>query len=114
MGGQTLAHTLHNGTTLSYDYDRMGRLTQLDSDWVDANHPATLASNFVYHSTGSLASVDYGNGTTSTRSYTTGGLLKTLQHGTAANPGQLLDLRKRGGEKGTEFFSPARPAPRTH
>ena len=92
QGGLLTSYTLPNGTTISQAHDNLGRPTSISSDWVDANHPATLASNFVYHPAGALTSVDYGNGTTSTRSYTSGGLLKTLQHGTSADPGQLLDF----------------------
>ena len=98
--GQSLTTTFPDTTTLSYGYDRMARLTQITSDWVDANHPATLANNFVYDASGALTSVAYGNGTTSTRSYNSGMLLKTLRHGTAGNPGQFLDLEY-GYDEGT-------------
>ena len=85
--GAPLTTTLPNTTTLSYGYDRMARLTQITSDWVDANHPATLANNFVYHASGAFTSVDYGNGTTSTRTFNSGMQLKTLKHGTSGTPG---------------------------
>ena len=42
---------------------------------VNAQRPAVLASNFSHRPTGALLSVDYGNGTTSRRNYTSGGLL---------------------------------------
>ncbi|HSR70502.1 MAG TPA: hypothetical protein VLU25_21410, partial [Acidobacteriota bacterium] len=92
LAGMMTSSTLPNGKSISTDYDRMGRITAVTSDWVDADHPAVLANNFAYHATGALTGIDYGNGTTSTRSYTSGGLLKTLQHGDGVDPGALLDL----------------------
>ncbi len=90
--GQPTTTTLPNGTTVSHEYDRMGRTASIASDWVDAQHPAVLAQGFEYHPGGGLAKALYGNGTQTLRTYTSGGLLKTLQHGTPAVPGELLDL----------------------
>ena len=63
----------------------------MTSDWVDANHPATLASNFVYNAAGAVTSMDYGNGTRMTRSFNTGMQLKTLRHGLIGTPGSILN-----------------------
>ncbi len=70
----------------------MGRLASLTSDWVDGNHPATLASNFVYGASGAVTQADFGNGTRMTRTFNSGLQLKTLQHGAIATPGSLLNL----------------------
>jgi YD repeat-containing protein len=64
----------------------------LTSDWVDGNHPATLASNFVYNAAGALTQVDFGNGTRLTRTFNSGLQLKTLRQGTPGAPGSLLSL----------------------
>jgi YD repeat-containing protein len=69
----------------------VGQLEAVMSDWVDAQHPALLAGNFTYDASGALVSVEYGNGTVSTRSYNSGGQLKRLRHRTFGNPGSLLD-----------------------
>jgi len=58
---------------------------------VDANHPATLASNLAYNAAGAVTSMDYGNGTRITRSFNSAMQLKTLQHGMIGAPGSILN-----------------------
>jgi RHS repeat-associated protein len=92
LAGQPVAETLPNGTAIAYgSTTRSGRLEAILSDWVDAQHPGVLASNFAWDAAGRLTSVEFGNGTTSTRTYNVGGQLKTLSHGTPAAPGSLVD-----------------------
>ena len=91
--GAAKSTMLPNGTTISYTRNRGHKITGVTSDWVDANHPATLATSFVYSGVGALlTSVEYGNGTVSTRSFNTGMQLKTLEYGTLADPDQYLDF----------------------
>ncbi len=92
LAGQVTTARLPNGTTLTNTYDGIGRLASLTSDWVDGNHPATLASGFVYNAAQAVAQVDFGNGTRMTRTFNSGLQLKTLKHGTPGVPGSLLDL----------------------
>jgi len=61
LGGQVTTARLPNGTVLTNNYDTVGRLASLTSDWVDGNHPATLASNSIYHVSQAVAQVDFGN-----------------------------------------------------
>ena len=74
--GQVTTTRLTNGTILTNNYDAVGRLSSLTSSWVDANHPATLASHFVYHAAQTVTQVDLGNGTRLTRSFNSGMQLK--------------------------------------
>jgi YD repeat-containing protein len=93
LAGQVLTQRLPNGKVVTNAYDSLKRLTSITSDWVDANHPAVLATNFVYHPSGAVTSVDYGNNTRSTRTFNTGLQLKTIQEGPIGNPGAFLNLQ---------------------
>ncbi|RPJ59181.1 MAG: hypothetical protein EHM23_15030, partial [Acidobacteria bacterium] len=92
LAGQVTTARLPNGTILTNNNDIVGRLASLTSDWVDGNHPATLASGFVYNAAQAVAQVDFGNGTRMTRTFNSGLQLKTLQHGTIGSPDSLLDF----------------------
>jgi RHS repeat-associated protein len=92
LAGEVTSTRLPNGTTITSSFDTVGRLSSVTSDWVDANHPATLASGFVYHASQVITQVDFGNGTRMTRAFNSGLQLKTLKQGTPALPGQFLDL----------------------
>jgi YD repeat-containing protein len=91
LAGQALTRRLTNGKVVTNTYDSVKRLTSIASDWVDANQPAVLATNFVYHPSGAVTSVDYGSNTRSTRTFNTGLQLKTIQEGPIGNPGAFLN-----------------------
>jgi YD repeat-containing protein len=93
LADQVLTQRLPNGKVVTNAYDSLKRLTSIASDWVDANHPAVLATNFVYHPSGAVTSVDYGNNTRSTRTFNTGLQLKTIQEGPIGAPGAFLNLQ---------------------
>ncbi len=61
------------GTTISYGYDTAGRPTSVTSNWVDSQHPATLAlvnSSYGYYPTGQLRVMTLGNGLTEANVFT--------------------------------------------
>lgn len=92
LAGRQNFMKLPNGKTIFRDYDEIGRLERIRSDWIDATHPEVLTDSFVYHASGLLLSFDYGNGTVSQRSYNSGLQLKSIAHGTASNPSAFLDV----------------------
>jgi RHS repeat-associated protein len=92
LAGQVTATRLANGTTITNAFDDVGRLAAVTSDWVDANHPGTLASGFLYHASGAVTRMDLGNGTRMTRGFNDGLQLKTLEHGPIGAPGALLNF----------------------
>ena len=58
--------------TFTQTFDAAGRVTQITSNWVDSQHPATLATvdpNVGYWPTGTLRKVALGNGLTDTAAY---------------------------------------------
>jgi RHS repeat-associated protein len=92
LAGQVTATRLPNGSTITNGFDEVGRLAAVTSDWVDADHPGTLASGFLYHASGAVTRMDLGNGTRMTRGFNDGLQLKTLEHGPIGAPGALLNF----------------------
>ncbi len=69
LAGDMTTYTNGIGKTLTQSFDTAGRVTQLSSSYVDANHPATLAtvdSSLGFYPTGALRKITYGNGLTGT------------------------------------------------
>jgi RHS repeat-associated protein len=62
--------TESNGfSTNSYQYNSAMQPTMVTSSYVDANHPATLASGVTYSPPGQISKMTYGNGLTGTYAY---------------------------------------------
>lgn len=60
------------GKTISYNYDSAGRITSVNSNFSDAQHPATLYSvdaSVGYVPDGSIRKATFGNGLTETHAY---------------------------------------------
>ena len=55
--------------TLTDTYDSVGHITQIASNLVDANHPATLATINSYTPWDSISQMTYGNGLVETSSF---------------------------------------------
>jgi len=55
--------------TISYGYNGVARPTQITSNYVDSQHPATLASGITYNAAAAVTKLTYGNGLTETRVY---------------------------------------------
>jgi RHS repeat-associated protein len=67
LGNLTSYGTVENGITFGYRYDSAGRPSAVTNSFVDAQHPATLASvdsTVGYYPTGALRKMTYGNGLT--------------------------------------------------
>jgi RHS repeat-associated protein len=88
--------------TNSYKYNGAAQPTTVTSSYVDANHPATLASNVTYLPTGQIGLMTYGNGLTGTYAannrvqpcrYDTNSSAASLKLCTDATPsGSMLDF----------------------
>jgi RHS repeat-associated protein len=95
--------TESNGyATNTYVYNSAEWATTVTSSYVDANHPATLASGVSYFASGQIGQLTYGNGLTGTYAYNTrfqpcrydtNSSGTALQSCTASTPsGSLLDF----------------------
>jgi len=56
---------------ISYGYNGVGRTTQITSNYVDLQHPATLVSGISYTPAGAISQLTYGNSVAETRGYNT-------------------------------------------
>jgi RHS repeat-associated protein len=69
LGGITSQFVPGIYNTLTDSYDSAGRVTQLTSNLVDANHPATLATINSFTPAGAASQITYGNGLVETSAY---------------------------------------------
>jgi RHS repeat-associated protein len=68
-GGEMASYTNGISATFTQTFDAVGRLAQLTSNYVDANHPATLATINSYTPWGAVSQITYGNGLVETSSF---------------------------------------------
>ena len=76
--------SLNNGTegkTYTYSYDTASRLTQMQSTYVDANHPATLLTVNQYNPLGQVQQATLGNGIVRNLQYDNRGRVTWLTDG---------------------------------
>jgi RHS repeat-associated protein len=69
LAGAVTSQSNPFGFTLAHAYNAAARLTTLTSSLNDAQHPATLASNFSYHPHGAVKLMTYGNGLVGTMAF---------------------------------------------
>ena len=58
LGGVTTEINYKQGFTLFHSYDSAGRLNQVSSNWVDAQHPANLVTGIQYDAAGAISQLD--------------------------------------------------------
>jgi len=73
LGGDLISASNGTGVTFTYSYNSAARLTGMTSNFVDAQHPATLLSNVHYNQFGP-ASDTLGNGLSETMGYSVRGI----------------------------------------
>ncbi|PYV98091.1 MAG: hypothetical protein DMG89_12210 [Acidobacteria bacterium] len=76
--------SLNNGTegkTYTYTYDTASRLTQMQSTYVDANHPGTLLTVNTYNALGQVKQATLGNGIVRNLQYDNRGRVTSLTDG---------------------------------
>jgi RHS repeat-associated protein len=70
-GNLTSYQTVEGGITFGYQYDSAGRVKAVTNSYVDAQHPATLATVNLYTPSGYSEYTTYGNGTVEVRELNT-------------------------------------------
>ncbi len=69
LAGQKTEFQYPDGHTLFYNYNSVGQLTDLTSNWVDGQHPAGLLTSISYSSAGAVDYAIYGNNRELRRGY---------------------------------------------
>ncbi len=69
LAGNLVTYTDGVGETYTQSFDSVGRVTQLNSSWVDSQHPATMLSGISYNPANGMTKITYGNGLTQTAAF---------------------------------------------
>jgi RHS repeat-associated protein len=69
FAGNMLTFTDGVGETYTQTFNAASRVTQLNSNWVDFQHPAVMASGISYNPAGAMRQITYGNGLTETAAF---------------------------------------------
>lgn len=69
LAGNIISEDVMPSVTLTRGYNSAAQPSQLTSNWVDSQHPATVASGITYTAAGAVAQMIYGNGLADTRVY---------------------------------------------
>src|SRR5208282_2987740 len=85
LGDVTSLVNSEEGTTYTYSYDTLARLTELQSSLSDSNHPGTLATVNTYNPLGEVTQATLGNGIVRNMTYDNRGRLKSLADGSIYN-----------------------------
>jgi RHS repeat-associated protein len=69
LAGNMATYTDGVGETYTQTFDTAGHGTQLNSSWVDSQHPATMLSGISYNPANAMTKLTYGNGLTQTAAF---------------------------------------------
>jgi RHS repeat-associated protein len=69
FAGNMLTFTDGVGETYTQTFSAASRVSQLNSNWVDPQHPAVMASGISYNPAGAMRWIAYGNGLTETTAF---------------------------------------------
>lgn len=117
LAGGVTSYTNGAGTTFTQGLNPLEQVTQIASSWVDAQHPATMASGISYHATGAISSLTYGNALVETQAFNNRlqptqiafGTALTLNYGfvdpNGKNNGNLMSLSASGAQSFSRSYT---------
>jgi len=117
LAGAVTSYTNGSGTTFTQTLNPLEQVTQIASSWVDAQHPATLASGISYHAIGAISSLTYGNALVETQAFNNRlqptqlafGTALTLNYGfvdqNGKNNGNLMSFSASGAQSFSRSFT---------